>query len=539
MLPPVNASTAVNYLSATGAEGQGAQAGAVASARSRPVVQAADTLAGLAPEAEKALQRLAELLGSRNVNANDVLTRLATDFARLIGEVRKPDETPQAFANRLADIIVNMKPEARAQAEVAFGLRQFGISALAFASALRNPASPEAARIVALMESPVYNAAEQALKAAISSYEQISAARPEVTAGQRVAANADTRAATKQNSAATAGEAVAEGEEQLSAQQAGASSARANGQGSNAQAAAGGRLLSAAFAAQEQPAVAIATGKGAAAPAASAEIGTAGARTDETQASSAAAKAADPEAKQKIETILPRTPDDGRNGQHTMQVLRGFNVVISNVATLAGEALKTFAAAPGQKLAEALPAAANPATSPQVVTEAAEWQLPEIPSDEIARRAHQAAKAMEGKVIPLFANASAESEADNGAARQQGMAQQMAAGAKAALATGAEINLPLIIAKFPDVIPFAQMPYPPARDGGGKGGHAAPDQQQGGDAEDEAGTDEETMQDQGEREPRPEEPELLEKPFEAEVPLKRNASDADRAFHMYQRFGGF
>ncbi len=43
----------------------------------------------------------------------------------------------------------------------------------------------------------------------------------------------------------------------------------------------------------------------------------------------------------------------------------------------------------------------------------------------------------------------------------------------------------------------------------------------------------------GEQAERREEPEIEERPFDAEEPLKRNPTDAERALHMYQRFGGF
>jgi hypothetical protein len=520
MLPPVYAASAVNLLSTSGADGRDARRGVAISSTVQAAGQLASQPSGLQPETVKALQQLAELLGSKNISANDILTKLATDFAALIGEMKQPNESAQAFAGRLADIILQMKPERQAAAENASGFKQIGISALAFAGALKDPSSAAAARIVALIENPAFNAAEHALKAAISSYEQNSSVGPEIAATQKMANKVSpsqeektqpqqrTTTSAEGSSKEPIGTSKGNGHRPTTAQphQASTQSAQAE-QTTNS-----GATTSKTSVHPEQP------------------------KADGAERAPDAAAQRAP-ASQKVQTAEVRLQTESPSrthseGQHPMQVLRGFNVVLSTEALLkpsdANPTAKATVSAPTGKAGEHA-----------TIVPISDW-LKNISTDEVAQRAHQAAKAMEGKIIALFANTSRNGEVGNSATDQQNrQASLLQQGAASKAATDSDPDLPRLLARLPEAVPFAQIPFPPAQNEkrtGARYGYPNRGREERPDSQSDGGEQSMQQHDQGQQR---DDIEHEEKPFEADTPLVRNASDAERAYHMYQRFGGF
>jgi hypothetical protein len=534
MLPPVNASVTTQPVSAPAIGQREARSdgpSAVGQAQPATPQQTATALPqGAASEPLQSLRQLADLLASQQIDAEDILTRLAIDFATALGEAPLPEETPQDFSSRLATLIRQAPAAALQTAQQATNLSTFGISPQAFAEALADPASPAAARIVAMAEDPGAKGLQQMLKSAIESYEQNGAPAPAAIAAQRAAAAAGTRARNVSADAAEPHATAQDGKGQLPA-----AAAREQGRGPAAEAAAAPRQAAAGAAAMRS------------------------AETAAPQQPRPAQAASAPQARQPqpaLDTALQHAAAMPDEGQPTMQVLRGFNVVVanvaSNVATRAADVLKTVAAlaqqaevsqtfAPaGTKVAETVrtaPAAAadRPAT-PETPAEAA---------PAIAGRAQEAARAMEGKVIPLFARPIGAEDVDNVDVEQLiRMAQQQAAKAEPqqrlpemALAQQAAQQQ-----RLPDAVPFAQLPYPFVREEEEKHPRRGFGEQAGRDGEGEEMTGEDGQSlwhGDGEQAERREEPEIEEHPFEADEPLKRNPTDAERALHMYQRFGGF
>lgn len=512
MLPPVNASMQTQPVTAAAigqreARSDGATA-VNAAQKATPQTEQAALPQGSASETLQSLRQLADLLGSQQVDAQDILTRLAIDFADALGDTPLPGETPRDFANRLASTILRLPEAARTAAAARSNLAQLNIPLAAFAEALADPSSPAAARIVAMAEDPGAEGLKQMLKAAIESYEQNGEAPPVA------AAQAKTVAQLK-------------GETTSTAQTASGSAATA----STGQTAESGKPAEPAQAAASRQADTAAT-----AQQARAGVQDAAAETPARPKAPAAP--------------LPQASAhrlDAGEGQPTMQVLRGFNVVVANVATRAADVLKTVAAiaqqaevtqafAPaGTALADATQAKRAAAADPATALARA---IDTDPAPVIAGKAHEAVRAMEGKVVPLFARATAGGDVDVvDIDRLIRLAQQSAAKPETARLPEAA----LAQARQAEGVPFAQVPYPFVREDEEKRRRRGfGEQGEGGEGEEMTGEDGQSLwHGDGEPAERQDQPEIEERPFEADEPLKRNPTDAERALHMYQRFGGF
>ena len=528
MLPPVNASITAQPITAPAIGQREARPdGPTAIGQAQPATTTstqATTQQGAASETLASLRQLADLLASQQVDAEDILTRLAIDFATALGEAPLPEEAPRDFSNRLAALIRQLPAATLLAAQKASNLGTLNIQPQAFAAALADPASPAAARIVAMAEDPGAKGLQQVLKAAIESYEQNAApaAPPPNTlsantiAAQKAAATPVPARSGDAPSGAETGAAPAETE----ADTTGAATPRESGRAAAAEAATTSR----------QPA----------APAANAlrpeNAGATAARPAEAVLQARAQATAD---------LLQSLPAEREEGQPTMQVLRGFNVVVANIASRAADVLKTVAAIAleaeaTQTFAPAAEAASETARKPITPAQGLKPELPLEPAPVIAGKAHEAARAMEGRVIPLFSRPVMAEDAETVDIDHLIRIAQQAA-AKADPTRLPELAL-AAQARLPEPVPFAQVPYPFVREEEEKRrrrgfGEPAGEDENG---EEMAGEDGQSLwHGDGEQAERREEPEIEERPFDAEEPLKRNPTDAERALHMYQRFGGF
>jgi hypothetical protein len=556
MLPQVNAVISTGFQTISSVEDRGGRAPA-------PIAVPEKAPAGVQQHVQArsepavATQRLAGLLGSENIKVSDVLAKLATEFARLIGEQQLPGESNTEFQTRLAAVILSLKPELLQKAEAALGFRAAGFTAYAFAAALKNPASPLAARIVALFESPEDSGLQKALRAAISNYQQNSAGRTDIrpeTAAAALKASFDNRAdgtQTKGSATVIIAEGDVEPQEDTQAHAAAQGAAKeevkprsalSSPDLRNAVALAGKRLAesfgkpeAAATVVQEQ----------------SAKPSSGSLVAGQTQsAAKSVVPAALPTGKEMPTTAetsphMPSSPAERpEGGEHTMQVLRGFSVVVREVAAKADGILQQIA---GNELATGSVSATGATTQdkaakPEIAASAnpANAALKESSPDEIAQRARQTVRALEGKVIPLFANAIAGGSVDDSDVERILQRASLSANAAAQAAGDKERTAFVLTPKQPDAVPFAQVPYPPARDEEKQSRRRAFGQEsQEGDQDNLPGDEEAAMQDGGDEDAQRPQDEIEEKPFDADEPLARNASEADRAFHMYQRFGGF
>jgi len=483
------------------------------------------TQQGQASETLASLRQLADLLGSRQVNAEDILTRLAIDFATALGDGPLPDETPRDFSNRLASLIRQLPAATLLAAQKTSNLGTLNIQPQAFAAALADPASPAAARIVAMAEDPGAQGLQQVLKAAIASYEQNSVPAPNAPAPNAIAA---------QKAAATAGSPARTVEAPVIAEGGSPPAAEAEAETRPALA-------------QPREAARIAAPE--TAPAARPPATAMASQAQSEPAASAGPRTAEPTAQARPQAPtadrLPGMPLDREEGQPTMQVLRGFNVVVANVATRAVDVLKTVAALAqqaetAQVFAPAAEATAEGVRKPGLPVQGLEPERPVEPAPVIAGKAHEAARAMEGRVIPLFSRPATTEDVDNvDIDHLIRMAQQTAA--KVDPARLPEMAL-AAQARLPEPVPFAQVPYPFVREEEEKRRRRGFGEPAGRDDEGEEMTDEDGQSlwhGDGEQPERRDEPEIEERPFDAEEPLKRNPTDAERALHMYQRFGGF
>lgn len=534
MLPPVNASITAQPITAP----------AIGQREARPdgptavgQTQTATTTSvpttsqqGAASETLASLRQLADLLASQQVDAEDILTRLAIDFAAALGEGPLPEEAPRDFSNRLAALIRQLPAATLLAAQNASNLGTLNIQPQAFAAALADPASPAAARLVAMAEDPGAHGLQQVLKAAIESYEQNAAPVPRAPQPNTPGANiiAAQKAAVTPAPPAKASDAPvsAEGSQPAASTEGEATPSptpREPAKATSPEAQAAVRQPVIAPAGQTQPDAALA---------ASPRVTEAAAQTK--------VQAAQPP--------LQKAPIDREEGQPTMQVLRGFNVVVANVASRAADVLKTVAALAQQAEATQLFAPAAEATSetsrkPLAPAQTPKPELPAEPAPVIAGKAHEAARAMEGRVIPLFSRPMMAEDAeavdiDHLIRIAQQAAQQTA---KADPARLPELAL-AAQARLPEPVPFAQVPYPFVREEEEKRRRRGFGEPAGGDEDGEEMTGEDGQslwRGDGEQAERREEPEIEERPFDAEEPLKRNPTDAERALHMYQRFGGF
>lgn len=523
MLPPVNSAPQVQPVS-TAAIGQREARSDAPSPAGQPVQAAQQAAAqplpqGATPEALQSLRQLADLLGSQQINTHDILTRLAIDFADALGQGPLPEETAANFATRLVTLIKTLpEPDRQSAARVA-NLTTLGISASALAEALADPASPAAARIVAMAEDPGARGLQQMLQSAIDSYEQNSATAPPTIAAQK-SANEPTPGqseAKQPQPAAASGEAS---KPAVAAPSTADSKPAASASPAASQTPAGPETANNAAKAQPQAGAAY----------------SAPPRADQPALTPAKAESSNVNASQ---AMANRTVPD--EGQPTMQVLRGFNVVVEKVATRAADVLKSVAA-----VAQQAEAAKSFAPASSTLVEASRQSRPEPlrampigPESEIAGKAHEAARAMEGKVVQLFARAPLAEDADQtDIDRLIRVAEQTAAKAEPPKAAAEAV---LVQARQAEGVPFAQVPYPFVREEEeNRRRRGFGEQAEGGDGEEMAGEDGQSLwHGDGEQAERHDEPEIDEYPFDADEPLKRNPSDAERALHMYQRFGGF
>lgn len=526
MLPPVNASIAAQPTTAPAIGQREARPDGPASVghAQTPTTTSSTTAPpqGAASETLASLRQLADLLASRQVNAGDILTRLAIDFASALGGGPLPEETPRDFSNRLASLIRQLPAATLLAAQKASNLGALNIQPQAFAAALADPASAAAARIVAMAEDPGASGLQQVLKAAIESYEQNGAQAtrtptPTVIAAQKAAVTPGSPAKPPEAPVATEGKSLAEAEGKPAPTPAPREATNATLK----EATPVDRQSSAGVASQARPDAA-----GAASP-----------RTAEAAAQT------------RMQTglsSLQGAPADQQEGQPTMQVLRGLNVVVANVASRAADVLKSVAALAQQAEATQVfsPAADATAESPRKPLSSVQARAPELPAEPapaIAGKAHEAARAMEGRVIPLFSRpAAAEGGETVDIDHLIRIAQQSAA--KADPARLPELALAAAQARMPEPVPFAQVPYPFVREDEEKRHRRGFGEQAEGDDEGEELKDENGQSlwhGDGEQAERRDEPEIEERPFDAEELLKRNPTDAERALHMYQRFGGF
>lgn len=530
MLPPVNASITAQPITAPAIGQREARPdGPTAVGKAQPATTTSTPIAtqqGAASETLASLRQLADLLASQQVDAEDILTRLAIDFANALGEAPLPEEAPHDFSNRLAALIRQLPAATLLAAQKASNLGTLNIQPQAFTAALADPASPAAARIVAMAEDPGAKGLQQVLKAAIESYEQNAAPAP--TPPQPNTLSANTIAAQK----AAATPAPARSGDAPSGAEPGAVPAETEADTTRAATTreSGRAAASEAATTPRQPAALAANA------------------LRPENAGATAARPADAVLQAKAQAnadLLQSLPAEREEGQPTMQVLRGFNVVVANVASRAADVLKTVAAIAleaeaTQVFAPAAEAASETARKSITPAQGLKPELPLEPAPVIAGKAHEAARAMEGRVIPLFARAASGAEIETvDIDHLIRIAQQTAAKADPAhlpeLALAAQ-------ARLPEPVPFAQVPYPFVREEEEKRRRRGFGEPAGGDDEGEEMTGEDGQSlwhGDGEQAERREEPEIEERPFDAEEPLKRNPTDAERALHMYQRFGGF
>ncbi|MET3613557.1 hypothetical protein ABID16_001886 [Rhizobium aquaticum] len=521
MLPPVNASIAAQPITAPAIGQREARPDgptAVGQTRS-PTTTSIPTTSkqGAASETLASLHQLADLLASQQVDAEDILTRLAIDFATALGEAPLPEEAPRDFSNRLAALIRQLPAATLLAAQKASNLGTLNIQPQAFAAALADPASPAAARIVAMAEDPGAHGLQQVLKAAIESYEQNAAPVPTTPQPNTPAPNT---IAAQKVAAVPAVPANAAAPAEAEATATGTAAPREHGRAAAPEA--GGAVRQAA-------------------------ILPANPLRPETVAATAArpAEAAQQVKAQAAADLLQRVSAGREEGQPTMQVLRGFNVVVANVASRAADVLKSVAALAleaeaTQVFAPAAVATSETARKPVTPAPALKPDLPVEPAPVIAGKAHEAARAMEGRVIPLFSRPVMAEDAETVDIDHLIRIAQQAA-AKADPARLPELAL-AAQARLPEAVPFAQVPYPFVREEEEKRRRRGFGEPAGRDDEGEemAGEDGQSLwHGDGEQAERREEPEIEERPFDAEEPLKRNPTDAERALHMYQRFGGF
>jgi hypothetical protein len=574
MLPQVNAVASVSFHNIASLEDRD---GARQVVLAPLAAQSGQPVKPSPPQAETALasQRLADLLGSENIKAIDTLAKVATQLAALVGQTQKPGEGQADFTNRLANFILNMTPDALQKVETVLGFRAAGFTAYAFAAALKNPGSALAARLVALIETPMRDGMQQAIKTAISNYQQMDDSRanlqanptgnskasagdrPAATAGQD--ANAQDAATDLAERAAPSGQHAAQTGASAKTlpntlTEAGANKQAGNQLGNHADNQALKASPSALSAEQSATAGLIADQNIAASES---QLPQQHAATDITPQSETAAtgergngdeQAALAESKQGRESTKAQPSEAsqtekvaarGANGQHAMQVLRS---LVATVSEALEQAVATAAVAPDNAALAGSTASEKDIKAPKAVVEPSAMALSEQETTEdVAQKARQTMRALEGKVIPLFASPSSGKPVEDADVERILQQANLPAASQARAAAGAEAAAQVLMAKLPDPIPFAQIPFPPAREEEKRKHGAGYKGEQGeGAFDDQNGDQESAMQNDNDNEQQAAEPEEIEdKPFDAETPLHRNATDAERAFHMYQRFGGF
>lgn len=464
--------------------------------------------------------KLAGLLGNAGLSSGDVLTNLALNFAKALNQQPLPNESLKAFVARVAETILALPALERVAAESKSGLLNLGISASSLATALKNPASSDAARLVALIETKLESPRESALKTAISSYQAL-AGREQGARNNSVPTGTPSAPAEAPQSAPRNPSPNGRGVEVLRLLQGGASS---------------GETVVAN------------------APAQAARVS--------VQGNNAAGQAIPEAVKAKPATVNATPPQTGTVRGEAVEVRQpgqdgkaaGFVAREASLAPKSASAVNPQVSTPssGQSAAHlATLTAAPPATSARsahVIDFVREAMARAENQDAVTAAAHKVAAAVTERQVQLFSGAAPSEEAEGDLEKQISRALGNAARASQAAAAGlaaADQALQQQAAAQPHIgIPFAQVPYPqtPAEEAKKK---AKDDRRDGDDREGEEeagdGSEEQSMQGEGDAPKKREaqqEP-VNDNPFAAEEPLERHASDADRAYHMYQKFGGF
>lgn len=103
---------------------------------------------------------------------SDDLSELAEKLGRALDVPRREGETASAYVQRLAATLERLSPVMRAEAEQALARLLRGVKLQTLITALQNPAGPEAARIVALLEMQIVAARDLATRTVLTSYAQ-------------------------------------------------------------------------------------------------------------------------------------------------------------------------------------------------------------------------------------------------------------------------------------------------------------------------------------------------------------------------------
>ncbi len=460
--------------------------------------------------------KLAELLGASSLKAGDTLAKLAMNFAATIKMQPLPGESAGHFAGRLSDLIMTMKPFERFTAENKSGFRKLGITAWEFSDALKNPASPAAARIVALVETPVRNAREQAAKIAIQNYRDNAEGVRGAQVGLTQAGVAPSAKATGNATLLPAGQAAAKLPSAAATQTAPGTTAEVEG---GKTASTPGSLLASAG---TQPLKAAAQAAPASSAAASGQLTGGAAKTASASNSTSAI---------------------GQKGLQSAEAETvGIRSALHNVAEKAVDTLKSMVSPETRneftKLLQGETGRQLLASLPPL---SADLDMVTTSHGDALKKAQAAARVISVHGVPIFFPMPDDEVENKDLQKLISRALSMAAAtSRATAATRAEqraVTLPQ-----PDGVPFAQVPYPlqdaEVRKGRGSGDDEAGEDEQA------QGEGEETLQGGSENEEEAPRRDFLDEAYDEallddEDELPRHASDAERAFHMYKKAGGF
>ncbi len=521
MLSPVNASISSEFVLSPQIIQDGGGQQAVHAARSA----AALAILSLASE-NQASVKLAGLLGTAGVASGDVLTNLALNFGKSINVSPAEGEIVKAFAARLAEAIFSMPALERIAAESKSGLMALGISASALAAAIKNPDSAAAARLVALIETRLTSPRDSALKMAVSNYQ--------ATAGREQGSNSVSEPAAKSAVLAQNTQSAARtnerGVEVLRLLQGGKTSGG------------DGLLANGQLAVRSSASLNTSAGTPQAAAMLPPVVGKIG-QVAHAEALSAAGRG---DAQVSRQTVM----NEAVGADRVVQRDGGHPANGAKPAISSGANSQTSAAISSVLSGTAAAIAAGAARSPGKSAAVADFMREAIARSnsqaDVVVAAQKVAAAVAQRQVLLF-NAASPSEdgkedLEKQISRALGNAARASQAATVAIASADQVQQHA--AQPLPGVPYAQVPYPQA-DAEETKRKAARDERDGEQDEGENGdADEQTMQggddEQGkEAKRRAQEEPVNDNPFDADEPLDRHASDADRAYHMYQKFGGF
>ncbi len=522
MLSPVNASISSEFVLSPQIvqDGGGQQAMVAAKA------DAALAILSLASENQAGV-KLAGLLGTAGVASGDVLTNLALNFGKVINVLPAEGELINAFATRLADAIFSMSALERIAAESKSGLMALGISASALAAALKNPNSAAAARLVALIETRLTSPRDSALKMAISNYQATSGREqgshePAVKSAVLV----DNTQSSARNVASNE-----RGVEVLRLLQGGKPS--------------GGNGLLAAG--QSTVRSMVSSNTAASALQAAATQSPAVGKLGQAAQAHVPAEAGRADVQAGRQTVLSEVVGADKAAlRESGPLINGAKSVVASGGTNLQTNAAVSSALNGTAAAIAASAARGAGKSAAIADFMRETIARSNSQEGVVAAAQKVAAAVAQRQVLLFNAASPSEDGKEDLEKQISRALGNAARASqaAAVAMVSADHVQQQAAQPQPGVPYAQVPYPQADTEEAKR-KSARDGRDGEQDEDEnGGGDEQSMQDgdgeQGKEAKRhaQEEP-VNDNPFEAEEPLERHASDADRAYHMYQKFGGF